>query len=86
MLSYEAEVAYDTTKLEFPDLVTIGTQSEDASTEATVDENLKVAAAGTSFLGGSDPIIILKFAQKDNVDHLDVLKLDLKYLVFDDRD
>jgi hypothetical protein len=84
VLSYEAEIAYDTTKLEFLDLVTIGTQSEDASAEATVDENLKVAAAGTSFLGGSDSIIILKFAQKDNVDHLDVLKLDLKYLVFDE--
>lgn len=84
VLSYQAEVEYDTSKLEFLGLKTEGTQSENASAEATVDVSLKIASAGTSFLGGTDPIVILKFAQKDAIEHLDELILDLKYLTFDE--
>ncbi len=84
VLSYQAEVVYDTTKLDFLGLKTVGTQSENTSVEATVDASLKVASAGTTFLGGNDPIVILRFAQKQAIVHLDELILDLKYLSFDE--
>lgn len=84
VLSYQAEIEFDTTKLEFVGLDLTDTQSENASIEATVENNLNIASAGTSFLGRTDPLVILRFAQKDAIQHLDVLELDLKYLTFDE--
>jgi len=84
VLSFTSEFSYDTTKLKFLGLETDGTQSDGASAEATLGQQLKIAVAGTSYLGGTDPLVYVHFAPKEAVQHLDEIALYLDYLTFDE--
>ncbi len=83
IFAYETKFEFDTTRLQFIGLETGGTQSEAANFNVQARDSadfIKVAAAGTSTLSGTEPIIKFRFAPKADAHDGDSLKLDLKYL------
>ncbi|MDR9414829.1 MAG: Ig-like domain-containing protein [Gracilimonas sp.] len=87
IFSYESEFRYDTTKLEFLGPITQNTQSENLTIETRDSLNfIRVVAAGSTPLSGTNPIIEFQFKQKQSVEDGDQLKLNLLYLNFNEPD
>ncbi|MBI3193502.1 MAG: hypothetical protein HYZ34_03420 [Ignavibacteriae bacterium] len=68
VFSYEANVRFDTTVLQFVSLVKTGTLSSDASIISNrKQDTVLVAASSTSVLNGSGDLIFIRFAIDTNV-------------------
>jgi uncharacterized protein (DUF1778 family) len=85
--SIESEITFDTTKLTFIGIDTENTQSEAAGFNTEVREDsevIKIAAAGTSTLSGTEAILQLKFTTKESVIDSELLSLELLNLSFNE--
>jgi hypothetical protein len=85
--SFETEFKYDSTRLEFIGIDVTDTQTGAAGLSVEVRDTsdvVKIAAAGTSTLTGTNSIINLKFAPTNNAQNDDSIKLDLMSLTFNE--
>lgn len=85
IFSYETEFAYDTTKLNFLEVITDGTQSENLNVEVRDSSDfVRIVAAGTNPISGTDDMVQFRFLPKQDVQDGEELSLNLSYLVFNE--
>ncbi len=85
--SYEAEFSFDTSKISFLGVDLADTQTETAGLNVEVrdtSETIKIAAAGTNTISGTNSIIKFRFAAKESVEDGDLFDIDLLSLVFNE--
>ena len=85
--SYESEFSFDSTKLTFVGADIEGTQTETAGLSVEVRDTsdiIKIAAAGSNSLSGTNSIINFKFTTKESVIHSELLNIDLLGFTFNE--
>ena len=85
--AFESSINFDTTKLAFVGVDLNNTQTGAAGLSVQTRDSanfIRIAAAGTTPLSGTDPIINLRFAPKTTVQNNDALLVNLEELSFNE--